>query len=161
MNLFSQSNPALTVPREEVQQKLEGTDAVVHLIVGPEEPSKDGLESEGAGSSDNTGEEKKVLNKIMSGWGSRSFSGDVDGDEDNEDDEESYSPSTVGVVEVSSHHYIQAERVSVYISLFSRHSTLYVYFCRIIYSETSSDLEIGPRRILPRANLPTTSLRIL
>ena len=99
MNLFSQSNPALTVPREEVQQKLEGTDAVVHLIVGPEEPSKDGLESEGAGSSDNTGEEKIMLNKIMSGWGSSSFSGDV---EEENDEEESYSPSTVGVVEVSS-----------------------------------------------------------
>ena len=42
----------------------------------------------------------------------------------------------------------------------SHNQPFFVFFCRIICSETSSDPEIGPRRILPRANLPTTPLRI-
>ena len=96
MNLLSPSDTTLTMPKEEMGRKLEGTDAVVHLVVGPEEPPNAGEGSKGIASSDNTGDEEKALNQIMAGWGSN------DPDEEN-DDEESYSPSTVGVVEVSVH----------------------------------------------------------
>ena len=95
MNLLSPSDTTLTMPKEDMGRKLEGTDAVVHLVVGPEDPPNAGAESKEIVASDNTGGEEKVLNNTMAGWGPN------DPDEEN-DDEESYSPSTVGVVEVSS-----------------------------------------------------------
>ena len=68
-----------------------------HFVVGPDDPPNAGEKSKGIASSDNTGGEEKVLNNTMAGWGSNAP------DEEN-DDEESYSLSTVGVVEVSSYH---------------------------------------------------------
>jgi len=96
----SPSNYASKMPtwlQPEVLRKLEGTDAVVHLVVGPEQP-KDDAEKKESESKDSNGDEEKMLNKIVTGWRALSFSDDEDGDEvDN--DEESYAPSTVGPVE--------------------------------------------------------------
>jgi len=84
----------------DIVPKFEGTDAVIHLVVGPEHSSSKYTEDKKELTSKaSNGDEEKMLNKILSELAS--LSEDYDGDE-NDDDNESYQPSTVGPIEVSS-----------------------------------------------------------
>lgn len=105
-NPLSPSSEYSKMPRwmqPEVRSKCDGSDAVIHLVIGPEPPTKDeGDHSEPKpDTSEKNEDEQKMLSTIVSGWSALSFSEEDDDEDDGDDEEESYAPSTVGAVEVS------------------------------------------------------------
>lgn len=132
----------------EIASNYEGADAVIHLVIGPVPPAvandNNNSDEKTPDTVENDGDEEEMLHKIVSGWSALSFSDQEDDGDD--DEEESYAPSTVGAVEVSSiHSVIYFSFNFLLLRILTEQSNFLLVF-RTDCFEISSDLRIGTRR---------------